>query len=743
MKRVELLSPAGDFESLKSAVHNGADAIYLSGKNYGARKFANNFTLEELKEAIKYCHLYDVKVYVTVNTMIYEGEMTEVLEYIKQIHRFGVDAIIVQDIGLIKKVRELYPNLEIHASTQAHNHNKEGLEFFKSLGVTRCVLARELSLQEINRLDVDIEKEIFIHGALCVSYSGECLFSSLVLNRSGNRGECAGLCRLPYELYEDGKKVNLKDQYLLSMKELSSVLYIKEILDSGVDSLKIEGRMKSPEYVGFVTKLYRNLIDKYYNNEEVNLTEEDLDNLKVLYNREFTKGFLNNEDKKEIVNPKTPNHQGIYLGEVVAYSPKIKIKLARDLNQGDGIRLPNKEGMIANFIYNEKYLLVNKGEKNQIIYLDNKVDLKEKGPVLKTLDIKLNDSLKKYSYKKIAINFLVKAIVGEPLSITVTDSKNSVTKTSLVLKKALNKSTTKDEIGEKLNKLGNTPFIVNQISYDIDNDIFIPIKEINNLRRELIDELIALRENSKKEVIINIAKENYIKQNITEHYSFLVRNEEQLKFLLNYNVIIYVEDYKLYQKYKCDKLFFKTNRVSNQFVDCENENILASEIGAVNKYHNSNNLYSDIYLNVANIESIKLLSELNVKKIGLSIELDKFKLNELMTNIKTSDSIYNLEVLVYGRPELMLMKYCLLNKFINKEKNCQICQNNKKYALKGDNKEIYPLTNDRCISKLLHSRNIDLLDDLAYYKALGITNYRIDLYDESIEEINQILQRLS
>jgi len=212
MKKVELLSPAGDMKSLKSAVHNGADAIYLSGKNYGARKFANNFTMEEIEEAIKYCHLYDVKVYITINTMIYSDEIDELINYIKTIHEFGVDAVIMQDIGLIKLVRETFPNLEIHASTQAHNHNEEGLQFFKSLGVTRCVLARELSLDEIKNLSVEIEKEVFIHGALCVSYSGECLFSSLTLNRSGNRGECAGLCRLPYELYENETQIELKDK---------------------------------------------------------------------------------------------------------------------------------------------------------------------------------------------------------------------------------------------------------------------------------------------------------------------------------------------------------------------------------------------------------------------------------------------------------------------------------------------------------------------------------------------------
>lgn len=736
MKKVELLSPAGDMESLKSAIHNGADAIYLSGKNYGARKFASNFQLNEIEEAIKYCHLYGVKVYITVNTLVYNNELADVMEYIKQIHDFGVDALIMQDIGLIKLVRKTYPNLEIHASTQAHNHNKEGLEFFKSLGVTRCVMARELSISEINSLDVDIEKEVFIHGALCVSYSGECLFSSLALNRSGNRGECAGLCRLPYELLENDQSLDLKEKYLLSLKELNSTENLRTILDSNVNSLKIEGRMKSPEYVGYVTAIYRKLIDKYYNNEEMILTKEEIDNLAVLYNREFTKGYINNETNRDIVNPKTPNHQGIELGTVLECSSKIKIKLTNTIHQGDGIRLPNGEGMIANFIYNQKDLLVSKGEKGEIIYLDNKVDLDKKGKVLKTLDSHLIKELNNYNLKKIKVDFTVSAKVGKPLIVKISDTINTVVKESIVLEKSINRPTTKTDIIEKLNKLGNTPFMLNIANIELDDDVFIPIKEINNLRQQLTDELINIRENCKKEVIVKSNDFASKTQVITNHLSFLVRNESQLKYLLAKDVIIYTEDYKLYQKYKGPNVFFKTNRVSNKLMELNNENILASDIGAVYKYSKTNNVVSDIYLNVTNKESIELLKNLSVKKIGLSVEIKADNLIDI-------NNSSNLELLVYGRPELMVMKYCLLNKFVNKEKKCSICFNQNNYAIKGDNKEVYPIINKSCISKLLHSKNIDLLNKLDYYKDLGITNFRIDLYGEVASEIEEILKKCS
>ena len=237
--QVELLSPVGNMECLYQAVHNGADAVYLGGKLFGARKYAGNFTNEQLVKAINYAHIYGVKVYVTANTIIYNDEIEEFVKYLTFLHKNNVDAVIMQDIGMISLIRKVLPNLEIHASTQCHNHNNYGIKCFKDLGVTRVVLDREMSLNEINNIDVDIEKEVFIHGALCVSYSGCCLFSSLNGGRSGNRGECVGSCRLPYKLIENNKIIKTKGEYLLSIKELNTIDNLKEILDSGIISLKI------------------------------------------------------------------------------------------------------------------------------------------------------------------------------------------------------------------------------------------------------------------------------------------------------------------------------------------------------------------------------------------------------------------------------------------------------------------------------------------------------------------------
>ncbi len=734
----ELLSPAGNLESLYQAVNNGADAVYISGKNYGARHFATNFTIDEIEKAAKYCRLHDVKLYVTVNTLIYDNEFDDVIDYIRKLHLIGVDALIMQDIGLIKLVHEKFPNLEIHASTQLHNHNEEGINFLKQLGVTRVVLARELSIEEITNIKTDLEKEAFIHGALCISYSGECLFSSIVLNRSGNRGECAGFCRLPYELYKDNEKLNLQGNYLLSPKELSSINNIKQILDSDIKSLKIEGRMKSPEYVGFITKIYRTLIDKYYKNEKLEITDEEYKNLKKLFNRCFTKGYLNNETNKDIINIKSPNHQGIPIGNVIEVNKnKIKIKLTDELNQQDGIRFSNGEGLIANFIYNNKGLLISSAKKGETIYIDNKISLKEKGIVLKTTDTKLLNELKNYKEIKIPVSFIVKAKINEPLEITIKQNNEKRKVKGNIITKALNNETTKEEITKKLSKLGNTPFILDKIEYQKDDNIFIPLKELNEIRRDLCNKLQALKEQNKIKFIEQEAISKTYKVIKTNEISVLARTEEQIKALINKNVNIYIEDYKLYKKYENKNTYYRTPRVDNLKKEINATNFVVSTTGAIEKYKDKN-IVGDIYLNVLNSKTIEFYHKY-LNKIGLSIEL---KDNDLSLLTKNLNNNYNLEILVYGKPELMIMKYCPLNALINKDKICSVCKNNNKYYLKDRNNEYYKLNQNNCITTITNYKNIDKIDNINFYKNLKITNFRIDLLDETYEQTIEILRRI-
>lgn len=685
MFKTELLAPAGNMATLKAAVQNGADAVYIGGKMYGARAFANNFTLDEIKTALKYCHLYSVKLYVTANTVIFENEIEDFLDYMKFLYESGVDAVIMQDLGMISLVRKLIPDLEIHASTQINVHNDESLFFLKNMGVKRAVLAREMSIDEIKNLKCDIEKEIFIHGALCVSYSGQCLFSSLNGGRSGNRGECTQSCRLPYEN-------NKTQNYYLSTKELCSVNHIKEILDLKINSLKIEGRMKSPTYVGYVTRIYRRLIDDYYKGLNPRITPMELYNLTTLFNRKFTDGYLFNDN---IYNIKSPNHLGSHLGIVIKITKdKIFVKLDEDLYQEDGIRFcSSNKGMIINKLYNEKGLLVNHVCKGDIAILDNKVNLKEKDSVNKTISKNLIKLIENTVPKKIPISFKVFAKTFNELTLTVTDDINTITLKSIKLDKALNKPTTKEEIYSKLNKLGNTPFYLKSCEINLDN-AFIPMKILNNLKRDIIDKLILKR--TEKENKINFKYEKHLINENNNIPSFLVRNEEQLEMVLGKGRI-YTEDFKLYKKYKNPNVFYKLPRIMHEFPDFKGENLLISELGGIYKYSKDNFVIADYPLNITNSETVNFLHNIGVKISTISPEVKGFELEKYS---------YPTEKIVYGRPDLMILKN--FNKDI-------------KY-LKNNLNNYFPIIHGK-YTTILHHKNINL-------KGKG----RMLLYDE--KEIN-------
>ena len=739
MKKVELLSPAGNMECLISAVQNGADAVYIGGKKFGARAFANNFDYNELIEAIKYCHLYGVKIYVTVNTICYEEEVEDALEFIEFLYTNHVDALIMQDLGLISIVREKFPNLEIHGSTQMHNHNDAGLTYLKELGIKRVVLDREMSLKEINDLNTDIEKEVFIHGALCVSYSGCCLFSAMHGGRSGNRGECVGACRLPYKLFENGKEIITSGKYLLSTKSLCTINNIDKLIDSGISSFKIEGRMKSKEYVGYITRLYREKIDEYYLKNNYIVDEKEIENIKKLYNRELSNGYLFDNYGNGIINIKTSNHIGILLGYVNKIdNKKIYIKLVNDIYQEDGIRFDDEKGMIVNKLYNEKGLLVNHLNKGDILILDNKIDLKNAKIVRKTIDSKLCEEINKYKERKIPISINFEAIIDKPLNIIVNDGINTVSLLGSTVEKANNSPTSLERVKEQLEKLGNTVFYSIDTKIEMDDNVFIPIKEINELRREALDNLKEKREYySTYEPVIN----NYnniipIKENDHLTISVLVRNENQLNYaLINKLDYIYTDNYELYKKYKRESVYYRTPRVSKNIKNIKDDNLLITELGGVYKYSKDNNINTDYFLNVVNGYNINYLKNSGVKRVTLSPEVS-------LESIKLLKDKSNVDLYIYGRVELMITKYCPMNMLINKdEKNCSLCMNNN-YSLKDKDGNVYPIVTSNHLVHILDSNNYDKLDLLDTYIKNGISSFRIDLYDEEEQEFKKIINRI-
>ena len=454
MKAIELLSPAGAYPILKAVIGAGADAVYVGGPAFGARAYADNFSKEELLESIDYAHIHNRKVYLTVNTLLKEREMEEQLfDYLLPYYEQGLDAVIVQDFGVLTFIREAFPQLSIHASTQMTVTGTDGAAFLQKQGASRIVTARELSFEEIQKIksDTGVEIESFVHGALCYCYSGECLLSSMLGGRSGNRGRCAQPCRLPYEI-NGGKEC-----FPLSMRDMCTIDLLPELIESGVDSFKIEGRMKSPSYVGYITRIYRKLIDNYQKNNKEVITKEEENNLKILFNRSFTNGYL---FKDKVMNISSSNHQGLEIGKVIDITPKkIKIKLSDNLYQEDGIRFKNSnKGMIANYIYNENNLLINKASKGDIIYLDNKINLKDKDILVKTSSPYLDKEILSISEKKIKIDVNIEE-KDNNLYITFQDKDNNKVSSVLKVEVPLTRNTTKEEIKMKISKLGNTPFI--------------------------------------------------------------------------------------------------------------------------------------------------------------------------------------------------------------------------------------------------------------------------------------------
>lgn len=746
----ELLSPVGNWASLEQAIHNGCDAVYLGGKKFGARAYADNFSDSEMMKAIKYCHLYGVKIYVTINTMIYENEVEECLNYIRFLHQNNVDALIMQDLGLIKLVREKFPNLEIHASTQMHNHNSEQLKLLENLGIKRVVLARELSLEEISNFKTNMEIEAFVHGALCISYSGQCLFSSLLMNRSGNRGSCAGICRLPFMLMKNDSILPTKGKYLLSPKEFSTLEHFKEIMESNIYFLKIEGRMKSPAYVGFVTKLYRNLMDSYHENKSLSISEEEKEKLKVLFNRGFTKGHLFGDKNEDFMNIETPNHQGILLGSVIEYSKeKIKIKLERDLHQEDGIRFSKVDkGFIVNFLYDEKGQLINSAKKERIVWVDNKIDLKEKSPVLKTIDSVLMKELERIETKKIPITCEVIAKRNEPFSIKFCDGENVVLEKGNGVEEATKLPITNETITEKISALGNSPFVLKSIKIIRDENIFIPMSTLKKIRRNLEEKLIKIREEKIPhpflENEISIKKASQPKMTNKINLNVLVRNEEQLLVCLAKKVhAIYVTDALLYKKYKREgNVYLRLSRVKTDFIDLKREKLLVGETGSLYKFGKENEVVTDYYLNVANSSSMQLLESLGASRITLSIENNLEQIKEIGKYIENKEKI---EIFLYGKPEVMIMKHCPLNMFVNKEKVCHVCHGKEEYYLKDRNDKQYRILSDakeNHLTHLFYYKNIDLRDQIKELQKMGILQYRIELLEETKEELESIFRKI-
>ena len=719
MKKPELLAPVGSKEALVAAINAGCDAVYLSGYSFGARAFAPNFDLDELKEAIDLCHVYGVKVYVTVNTLIKENEVTRFMNYIDFLHQNNVDAIIIQDLGMVDLVRKTYPNLEMHASTQMHIHNLEGVRICEKLGIKRVVLARETSIDLIKEIkkNTSVDLEVFVHGALCISYSGQCLMSSIIGGRSGNRGACAGTCRLPFDVIDkDNIKLN-KNSYPLSTKDLFTLDNIDKLIESGIDSFKIEGRMKRAEYVYLVVSLYRKAIDSYFESSTVTISDNDIKELKKIFNRDFTKGFLFNEHNDKITNDYRPNHAGIRIGKIVYVNKNIiKIKLEDDLNTGDGIRIvDNDYGFIVTSMTKDNKK-IKEAKKGDIVtlYVGEKVTLNN--TVSKTTDIKQLNNLKTYTNginKKIKIDMSVTLKIGSNIKLELTDGINTVCVLDGSVYEANNAPLDDELITKQLSKLGNTPFILNSISIYKDDNVYVNNKELNEIRRKAVELLLEER----KYKIAYEKKEVYfskIEVDNRKEVTVLLEDSSLYNQIKNLNVDkIYTDDISLLEN-DDKRLILKIPRVNYHYISYDKP-VMIGEIGSL-VYKNIDS--SDFSLNVTNSYTVHFLHTLGVKKVTLSYELTLDEIKEIIEEYKKRyNSNPNLELIVFGRQEMMVSKFNL-NKLYNNQNIYLKDRYNKVYPIKEKNDLMYIFNSERL------SMNIDNL-----YK-IGINSIRFNLFDK-------------
>ncbi len=706
----ELLAPAGDMECLKWAIEAGCDAVYLGGSRFGARAFSKNFNDEELGQAISYAHLYGVKVYLTCNTLVYESEVEEFVDFVRLAYQKGIDAVLIQDLGMYDLIHQKFPDLEIHASTQMHIHNLEGAIVAKKLGFKRIVLARETNLETIKKIkeETGLDIEVFVHGSLCVSYSGQCLFSSLVGGRSGNRGSCAGSCRLPYDIIsKDNEVLNKDKKYPLSMKDLCAISSIGNLIDIGVNSFKIEGRMKSREYVYLVTKLYRDAIDSYLKTGKVFINYDILGKLKKVFNREYTLGYLNNVSNNDVVNGKQPNNVGVKIGNVIKIKGKnVFIRLSDELHINDGLRIKSKDketGVLVNDFYlNGK--LVKEASKDDIISILVKGEVSLDSDVYLTSSKYIEKEIEEYikeNPRKVKIKGVFEAFKDEVMSFRISDGKNSVTIREYTPEIASKLPTSKETIKDKLSKLGNSVYTLEELEINIDDNLFIPLTFLNEIKRKAIDKLDAerLRVVPFKEEEYYVSLSDFaVSKNINAyiHYDYEIESPGRYKY-------VYCTDKKT-------KYIRAYSNVVKEY-DKSKDLVLVGELGGLLL----DNIHTDYSFNVVNSYTIAFLHRMGVKKITLSLELTRNQIKEMLEEyIKRYGVRPNVEVIVYGYEKVMTMKYLLNQDYLG-----GVCLQDK-----FGNKYYYQENNGYCevyYHKKLDNREVE-------YYSLGVNHIRYNLY---------------
>ena len=761
-RKPELLAPAGDMRSLIAAVENGADAVYLGIKDFSARAYAGNFTIDEFREALDYAHMRGVKVYVTLNTLIKDTEMEKIAKLMQTLDELGTDAIIVQDMGLLSLAGKIVPEMNVHASTQMTIHNSEGVRFLHDMGVRRVVLAREMALAEIKEIiqNTDMEIETFVHGALCICYSGQCLMSSMIGGRSGNRGYCAQPCRKKYDLYRKGKKVSTNGKFLLSPRDLNSSDILPELIEAGIGSFKIEGRMKRPEYVAGVVRIYRRLIDRYMENPGRHfVSEEERLQLEQLFNREFTTGYFKGNPGNDLMSRERPYNRGVRIGKVKGFDNKrrnLLLELSGELNVGDGIvfEAEQESGSIVRQMY-KKGKPVKEAGKGDIVSVSSDVLHDTETVVYRTLDSslmkELEQSFESPGLRKVAVFMKIRAFAGEKLELLVRDEDDNSTciSSEYVIETAIKKATTEKDIKKQLTKLGNTVFDAQDVEISIEEDIFIPIKEMNELRSRAVSELEKMRIegrrrpghkpyiisekstpiniNQKPLLAVSVSDPGFVEQAISggadllyyERKNCMQDDYSDLGLAAAHakegDVPVYLHTPVIVK----DSEMQGIGKIMTAAKEAGFEGILAANPGIFRKATNYGiPVIADSHLNIFNRESASLLIKMEAGSVVLSPEMNYGQIREVSSSAPT-------EFIVQGSLQVMVSEHGLVTNLTGSDgmpdSDCR------DFELVDKKGFAFPVRTD-CSGRthIFNSKELCLLEDIPQLIESGVSSFRMD-----------------
>ena len=743
INKIELLAPAGGYEAFVAAINAGADAVYMGLKNFNARVMTNNFTIEEYVKAIDYAHKRDVKVYLTLNTLLLDTEIMQAIEQVYELYKVGLDGIIVQDLGLATLIHKLMPDLSLHASTQMSIYSLEQVKVLEELGFERVVLARELTIEEIKHItqNTKLEIEVFVHGALCVSVSGQCLMSAMIGDRSANRGSCAGPCRKKYSLYTKEGKCIQKSKYMLSKKDIFGLDKLNELIDAGVNSLKIEGRNKTCEYVAGVVKNYRQALDKGYNKVQ------DEDVLQLFNRSGKSDGYLRGIRYRQSISEDSPKNTGVFLGKVLATKGKyIKVKLASNISLHDGIETIGKDNSstIVTCIRDEKFNIINSEvTSGNIVWLGDISYAKVSDEIYKTSSSKLNSIFNEYSklnLRKLEYDVEVEIKENKKITAKANDLRVEVDYIPQISKTS---SVDENKVKEAFTKTEDTSVKFN-ISCNIDKGLFVPTSKLNELRKELVykleqekivrREIINIQENIKEALTIINAKEqdNKKESNIIKNSLYVYKYNNNIDYVEYYkekynktldSIYITANDFARYEKDilkylgRCKIYFVIPNVTLKNITKYIKDNlerlckegvsgILLGNFGYIDicnelKKKYSVDIIADYSLNTMNKYTAKSLKELGINKVTPLFENDEIDLESI-------NNVLPIE-LVQDMATVMTTRYCVIASFvkdITKHGDCQAqCKKQDYYLIDEQNKRYDILTDDMdCISRYIRNK---------------------------------------